>query len=164
MIVTAPHRDDHPNVRGPFEWNPCDHVFDVESGENRLAWFFAQTKVPAELVALSSGSSQNCGIGWSADSDERALEFSVFFVFFYGEGEAREEAVWWLLYQPWEDPYRHGARLRGLSGGDVEYFDGYVVAFSSSASDEIRLAAMSEPVTEIWPVMYEQHQRALSVP
>ncbi len=148
--VTVPDPD-QPEFVGP-DWNPCQQVFNLESSESRLGWFFAQTNFPSELVALGSGPSQNCSYGFGPGDQD----FAVHFVFFEGEGDARHEAVWWLLYQPWEDPYQYGSRLRQIGGGDVEYFDGYVVAFSPDASDEIREAARTAPDTDIWSVMYER--------
>ncbi len=44
-----------------------------------------------------------------------------------------------------------GRRLVTISGNaEIEYFDGYVVAFSKNASGAIRAAARSAPDVDVW--------------
>ena len=112
--------------------------------------------MPGELVEVSSGAAPHCQAGFSAQSaGERDYDFAVTFVFLQGDGETREQAVWWLFYPAWDDPAGWGAQLRQESGGEPSYHDGYIVAISPGASDEIRQAAASTPDTDAWAMWVE---------
>ena len=157
--VTAEDRPLPAQSTSQSDWSPCQQVFGVESAESRLAWFFRETKVPSELVARSSGQGQRCSSTWTASADGTNLDhrLAVTFVFFEGEGAARNEAVWWLFYQDWEDLSVWDARLVSMSGNaEIEYFDGYMVAFSKNASDAIRTAARSTPDVDVWAAVQAQ--------
>ena len=139
-------------------WTPC-HEVSGRLGEelSPLVWFFEETLVPAELVHATSGVGQSCASGWGLVAGQRDYEWTVTYTFFEGEGDEKQEAVWWLFHQSWEDAYSLGGHLRARSGGGtVIYGDGYIVAVSPSASDEIRRAAEATPDTDVWQVVYAQ--------
>lgn len=76
---------------------------------------------------------------------------AVTYIFFEGDGDEREAAVWWLFYQDETDLPSWDARLVSLSSNaEIEYFDGYMVAFGKNASEAIRKAARSAPDIDVW--------------
>ncbi|MDA0351313.1 MAG: hypothetical protein O3A10_03750 [Chloroflexi bacterium] len=77
---------------------PCLYIFDLAARDSRLVWFFGETKVPRGLVEASSGVVPYCEAGFSAQAGDRDYDLAVTFVFLEGQGEAREEMVWWLFY------------------------------------------------------------------
>ena len=79
----------------------------------------------------------------------RDYTLAAYCTFFVGEGDDREIAGWWLFYPNWEDPKWYFADLRQKSGrGTVTFNDGYVVAVSPNATDEVRRAAAATPDTD----------------
>jgi hypothetical protein len=72
---------------------------------------------------------------------EHDYDFAVTFVFTQGDGEARNEAVWWLFYPSWDEPTKWGERLFHGSGGEQPHHDGYIVAINPNAIDLLRAAA-----------------------
>ena len=151
--VTAEDRTAPAGATDELAWNPCQEVFSAEDAADRVAWFFGETRVPSELVARSSAQTQHCSSAWTQSVGGVRLDhrLAVTYVFFEGEGDQREEAVWWLFYQDQGDLPTWDARLVTMSGNaEIEYFDGYVVAFSKNASGAIRAAARSAPDVDVW--------------
>lgn len=151
VLLAATTVDDRDAVSFPdadYAWNPCQDVFNADGVIDRLGWFFEDPMVPAALVNRASGQAQHCSSTWSLNTDDEVVDrvLGVGFVFFEGEGDARERAVWWLFYQDAADVSSLDAELVSqTSNAELEFFDGYIVAFSKNASDEIRAAARSTP-------------------
>jgi hypothetical protein len=145
--ITVDDRRAVPFADADYAWNPCQDVFDAE-GVERLGWFFEDPMVPAALVDRASGQGQYCTSTWTLNADGDVVDrvLAVGFVFFEGEADARESAVWWLFYQDEADISSLDASLVSrTSNAELEIGDGYIVAFSKNASDEIRAAARSTP-------------------
>ena len=150
VTVETPERFDSPDLLDSPDhaWNPCQDVFDSDAAQDRLAWFFDDPQVPGALVAQASGQLQHCSSLWTQNENAEVLDrrLAVGYVFFEGDGENRREAVWWLFVQDEADVPTWDAELVSMSANaELEFFDGYIVAFSKNASEAIRTAARSAP-------------------